>query len=378
MSSYAVTDDGTLLVTWRDGASQVAKTICTNPAARVELLDLTAALTGLSEQCWRIYLDPVRESDFPGSQPEDDRTHLVDLVDVVARQQLPAAAGYLIASYIPVVWAAEQVGRTLEKIDAPDVRSAVLAEVRTESQAVLAADLGDFRGRARQAVLHSRSDASPAQVDAASQYLATNPFGGPELFSDYDPTAACVAAATWFLCAAQVAGEELGCSDLRDVVRQADDIEAIEVTILSSVLTLLQAEVSSAHAVVARLVQEARAVAAGQILDFAALEREIAATHELAARVAAIGHDEQPVFRQLRLCQLDPSRPAPNLLEALLGGIDGCWQVWDEEVDAPDLDDDLSDDLDAHDDGGGEEAEQERRDGFADLVREWMASGTGR
>ncbi len=368
MSSYAVTDDGTLLVTWRDGTGQVAKTVCTRLEAREELRGLATALTGLSEQCWRIYVDPVRDSDFLGGEPEDDRLHLVDLADVVARQQLPAAAGYLIASYIPVVWAAEQVGRAVEAIGDEEVRAAVLAEVRIETQAVLAADLGDLGDRGRQAVLHSRTDASPAQVEAASQLFTTNPFGGPELFSDYDPTAACVAAAAWFLGAAQVAGEELGFSDLRDVVRMADDIEAVPVTMLSAVLTLLQAEISSPHAVVAHLVQEARAVAAGHVLDLAALEREITATHDLAARVARTEQDRHVVLRQLRLCQLDPARPAPDLLEALLDGIDGCWQIWNEEVDVPDLSDgDLDEDENEDED---EEAEQDRRDQFADLVRQ--------
>lgn len=378
MSSYAVTDDGTLLVTWWDGTSRAARTICTRPQARDELRGLAADLTRLSEQCWRIYVDPIHVDDRSGGEPEDDRTHLAGLPEVVERPPLPGADGYIVASYVPVVEAAERVGRAVHAIGDHEVRAAVLAEVRVEAQAVLAADLGDLSAPGRQAVRHSKDDASPAQVEAASQSLAANPFSAADLLSDYDPTAACVAAAGWFHCAALVAAEELGCSDLSDVIRLADDIEAMPVSVLSVVLAMLHPEDSNPHNVIALLVQEAQAVAEAHVVDIDALARGIRAAHDLASRAARTEHDRQAVLSEFRLCLLDPARPAPDLLDALLAGIDGCWMVWNEEVaseqDAGDLDDDeLDDQLDED-----AEAEQDRRSDFADLVREQMALRAGR
>lgn len=376
MSSYAVTDDGTLLVTWWDGTGQAAQIICARPQARDELRRIAAELTRLSEQCWRIYVDPIRGDDGSGGEPEDDRTQLAGLPDVVDRPHLPGADGYVYASYIPVVEAAERVGRAVHASDDRELQDAVRAEVGAEAQAVLAADLGDLGGRGRQAVRHSRDDASPVQVEAASQSLAANPFGAEDLLSDYDPTAACVAAASWFHCAALVTAEELGCSDLGDVVRLADDIEAMPVSVLSVVLAMLESKDSSPHTAVALLVQEAQAVAKGHVLNLDALEHGILAAHDLADRAARTEQDRQVVLREFQLCLLDPARPAPDLLDALLAGIDGCWLLWNEQLsveqDVGDFDDDLDDEPD--DDGD----EQDRRDEFADLVREQVALRAGR
>jgi hypothetical protein len=65
----------------------------------------------------------------------------------------------------------------------------------TEIAAIERAELGDLSGRAAQAVLLTRQDASPVQV-AAADTLAGSLLGGDQLLT-LDPTAACGAAAHW-------------------------------------------------------------------------------------------------------------------------------------------------------------------------------------
>ncbi|PBC70543.1 hypothetical protein BX265_5084 [Streptomyces sp. TLI_235] len=112
--------------------------------------------------------------------------------------------------YSRLIESAHRVGRALHDLDDEALTKAVLAEVTLELAAVESAELGNLTGRAQQAVLLSREDASPVQVSAADQLLQQDPFDPVELFSAIDPTAAAVAAAHWLAAAAEVTADVSG------------------------------------------------------------------------------------------------------------------------------------------------------------------------
>ena len=67
--------------------------------------------------------------------------------------------------------------RVLHEIGDAGFTAAVRAEVAAESTAVEQSELGDLSGRARQAVVLTRADASLLQVTAADRLLEADPLG---------------------------------------------------------------------------------------------------------------------------------------------------------------------------------------------------------
>lgn len=220
----------------------------------------------------------------------------------------------------------------------------MLAEARRELAAVESAELGDLSGRAQQAVLLSRPDASPLQIHAADRLLHGNPLGSDALFTDLDPTAAAVAAAHWLRAAAQVTADLSGIAPTR-VVLEADNIEALPVQTPTLVLERMHAG-QSPRQVVLDLVQDAITVAEGGLRDPHALIAQLTALEETAAAYPQ-QHDglRDALLAEFRTTPLDPTRPSRDLLEDLLTGIRGCWLIYHEHAD---LDDDLEDEDDKY------------------------------
>jgi hypothetical protein len=152
--------------------------------------------------------------------------------------------GLLIQSYDPVEEWAHRVGRALHAVGDADLTAAIATDVQAELSAIERAERGDLSGRSRQAVVLSREDASPVQVAEADRLLETNPLGGESLFTAVDPTAAAVAAAHWLRAAAEVASDQSGI-DATEVVRTAEDIEALSHESPTLVLKALDAEAAA-------------------------------------------------------------------------------------------------------------------------------------
>jgi hypothetical protein len=237
----------------------------------------------------------------------------------------------LVQSYLLVTQAAHRAGRALHAAGDPELTRSVIEDVRSELAAIEQAERGDLRGRARQAVVLTRADASPVQIAAADALLREDPFGDGRLFTDLDPTAAAVAAARWLQAAATVTAGVSG-ADPTGVVLQADDIEALPHATPTLVLERI-ADGETPRAVVLDLVAEAMEVASGTIPDPARLLGQLAEA-QAGAEDLAEEHGEQ-IHAQVmpRLTPLDPRRPAPDLLEDLLTGIRGCWLVYREYAD---------------------------------------------
>ncbi|MFD7587676.1 hypothetical protein ACFV84_19905 [Kitasatospora sp. NPDC059811] len=387
-----------LIATWGTGEGDLATRITALPAdaPSATLLRLAGALTRLSEAAWRTYTHPASaagslEPDTEGWRREQERDTFSDVAEAVAAPNLPHG-GLLTVSYSPLLESAHQAGRALHALDETELTKAVLAETITELTAVESAELGNLTGRAQQAVLLSREDASPVQVAAADHLLEQNPFGSLALFSDIDPTAAAVAAAHWLAAAAEVAADASG-HDATAVLLEADNIEDLPHQTPTLVLELLDAG-HTPHDAVTGLVRHALHIADGLLPDPAGLREQLEDLDgALDDYTEDYTDDEEtdPEDTGLRLTPLDPRRPARDLLEDLLAGIHGCWVLHteyddldeehlgtdDADPDGADPDDAGPDDADLHDaDLDDERAAQHRhqsRENFARLVRETAA-----
>jgi hypothetical protein len=177
--------------------------------------------------------------------------------------------------------------------------------------------------------------------------------------TEVDPTAAAVAAAHWLLAAATVAAEESGLEP-QQVVMEADNIEALPHETPTLVLESLASGMSP-HAVITSLIRAAMTVAEGKLPATGLLDELSGQLQRLAPHIDL----ENPGQREqlmdcLRLTPLDPSRPAPDLLEDLLSGIHGCWLIFQEHAEPPD-----SDEL-----GDAEEDGEEPDDAYYEAQRE--------
>lgn len=228
----------------------------------------------------------------------------------------------------------------------------MVADVENELAAIEQAERGELSGRAKQALLLPRADASPLQVSAANDMLREHPLGSTRLLQDVDPTAAAVAAAHWLQAAADIAAEVANCHPTR-IVLEADNIEALAVETPTLVLERLDAG-ETPREVVTDLVKAAMTAAEGKLADPDALVHQIEDAKQK-ARQFAPGNDALLAELMPRVTPLDPLRPAHDLLEDLLDGIRGCWLLYRECADYgdDDLEDFEVDDGEGNEDVGG-------------------------
>ncbi|CAM5571333.1 hypothetical protein ACIG0C_09625 [Kitasatospora aureofaciens] len=367
-----------LIATWGTGEGDLATRIATVPTGTdlAALSRLAGALTQLSTAAWRTYTHPASAADSlevnsEGWRREEERKAFDEVTAAVTTPNLPQG-GSMIVEYSPVLENAHRVGRALIALDIPDLTEAIRAETTVELAAVESAELGDLTGRAQQAVLLSREGASPAQVSAADRLLQEDPFGPAALYSDIDPTAAAVAAAHWLYAAAEAVSEASGYAPT-EVIREADNIEALPHATPTLVLELLDNGVSPYDAVTG-LVRHAMRVADGVLPDPAAVREQLDEDEEMIIEYDDDSEEADDVLTGIRLTPLDPRRPAHDLLEDLLTGINGCWLLHQEYAE----DEDRDDDEEESDDETAERHQHHSRAQFAALVRAIAADNRDR
>ena len=288
---------------------------------------VTRALTQLAKALWRTYSEPSSEAieahDHDEHWRREKRESAIDEVRVnITSPNLPDDDGMMLTSYNPVIESAHAVGRALHDIDDSDLLAVVAEDVDREIDAVRRAALGDMSGRAAQAAMLTRAEASPTQVEEVHRALEVNPLGSRELFEVFEPAAAAVAAAEWLQAAASVVASDGGYDSPKSVAIEADAIEAMPVETMTAIISALEAG-EGAQMLVTRLLREAKAVAEGSLNDPSELLRRL-------NRVAEYAGDDLSEAR-VRLCLLDPLRPAQGLLEDLIEGIRGCLLVFEDE-----------------------------------------------
>jgi hypothetical protein len=349
MTRYAFDGErGHLLASWSTGLGDAASVVAEVPSASDQgaVLRLAEQLSELSQALWHCYTHPASAApslavNTDGWRREGDREAFARVLQALVKPNLPHNDTVLV-SYVPVEENAHRVGRALHEIGNAALITQVTAEVQAELKAVEQAELGDLSGRGRQAVVLTRADASPAQVAAADRLLHEAPLGSDVLTSDVDPTAAAVAAAHWLDAAARVAAEESGLEP-EQVVLEADNIEALPHGTPTLVLESLANEMPP-HAVITGLIRGAMDVAEGNLPDVDLLDELSERLERLAPHIDLEdqGQREQ-LMGSLRLTPLDPSRPAPDLLEDLVSGIYGCWLIYQEYTEPPGSSDEQGD-----------------------------------
>ncbi|MBO2462132.1 hypothetical protein [Actinomadura violacea] len=332
MTTYAFDEDRHAIIAIQEiGASRAASTFAEVrrdvPADAIR--HLAEALSRLSAQVWRTYTHPASAADEEGAQEREAFT----VVEVaLTRPNLPSG-GVLEVAYNPVEEGAHRVGRALHDIDDDDLSKRVRAEVRAELAAIEQAELGDLSGRARQALALTRADASPVQVQAADKILDADPFGGPGLFKDIEPAAAAIAAAHWLQAAADVTTDATGYATT-EILQEADNIEALAHETPTLVLEQLELGLSP-YETITTLIRGAMTVAEGRIPDLGELLEHVTEVEMLARQDPGLRF---ALLKELRTTPLDPKRPAHGLLEDILGGIRGCWLIYQEDASEDDSD----------------------------------------
>ncbi|MEY9893537.1 hypothetical protein ABIA35_004468 [Catenulispora sp. MAP12-49] len=328
------TERSTLIGSYPTGTGDAAFTVAALPPGTAvdATLWVAARLDGLSRALWRSYTHPAAAAgddlsdNTEGWRRQSEREEFDQVLTAVEKPNLPDKDGSVIVEYSAVAESAHRLGRALHAVGDENFAAAVRREVATEIGAVTQAELGDLSGRAVQAVVLSRTSASPVQVTAADALLREEPLGRPELFTTVDPTSAAVAAAHWLHAAATVAAAASG-FDVTQVVAAADDIEDMPFATPTMVLEMMHAG-ASPHEAVTALIGEAMDIAEGKIPNLAGLMQALTE----AAENADDGNGDalEMLLGQIRTTPLDTSRPAPDLLEDLLTGIYACALLYRE------------------------------------------------
>lgn len=295
----------TIVATWPTGAGSVADRVtrippgCDDARAR----HLAQALDQLSEHLWVAYTTP-----WP------DELDAGRLAAILRRPNMPVGDLLRIAEDRRDE-AAHHVGRLLAEIDDRGCREAVVREVEAECRAVHAAVAGDLTGRAQQAVTRIRHDVLPAQFEAAHALLHSVPMGSESLFTDVEPLAASVAALEWLGAAVLVTARLDGSTSAAALLARAQLVSERDLRVA---VAALDHHVSNGEGVVRDLLQEALLAAVGYFAG-AADEGPRPGGHEC---------DDHRAGSTV----LDPAEPGRSLLEGIVAGIQGCFEVYLDET----------------------------------------------
>jgi hypothetical protein len=312
VTTYAINASGRLIAVWPGGAAHRWETVDALPAVPITVAtELARCMTRLSDLMWQMYSGPV---------VCDLREQMDEVEDALKAPHLPEQ-GTIRMSLDPVVEAANQVGRALLLLADPQARDRLAAEIHAEADAVCRADLGDYTGRAAQAVEYDRSDISPVQAAVASQLLSTEPLGSDALLYGVDPGAAAVAAVHWVVAAADLVAEPLGLEPYQ-VFDYAAGIQPGPVTVPERVVAAVTLFGLTPREVTTGMLGEARAVREGQVPAVPALLQRV----DLARQQSLVSTDAEKTLVDMlsELTPLEPARAGRDLLEQLLDAIRQC------------------------------------------------------
>ncbi|SEG97817.1 hypothetical protein SAMN05444920_11171 [Nonomuraea solani] len=335
MTRYAIDRArNALTAQWSTGIGDTAITVTELPSSslRHHTMRLAACLTELSTICWRCYTHPAAATDQqgPGSlgwhrrQERDAFTTILPTLTTKSISSSPATK---------VEEAARSVGRVLRDLDGTQLTTRVITDVAAELAAVEQAERGDLSGRAEQAAALSREDASPLQVSQADTLLQRHPFGSEALRTQIDPTAAAIAAAHWLYAAVAITARRTGMHPVQVIAATDQQAKPLATESLSDVIALIGAG-GRPRDVAMLLVRNALHVAEGHLRGITEARHRITAAEQLIEKAQA-DHPELDLDSDsihLPLTSLNPTRPAPDLLENLLHGIDSCWRLYERHA----------------------------------------------
>ena len=323
MTTYAHDSTArTIIAFWTTGAGSAACRVARVPVSADDALarHLAQALDRLSDLIWSSYSDPGSVDLVPDN-----------LTRTVRRPNMPVSLMVRVAED-PVEEAAHVVGRLLVEIGSPTLTDAVAREVLADCAAVRAAERGDLGGRAQQGVAHSRWDAPAAQVARAHAVMHAVPLGSERLFTDVEPTAAAVAAIDWLRAAAAVTSRLTGHAPA-DVLALAEVCGDTVLGVARKVLELLDRDGGRPALHVARDLLSGAFLAGNGIVQ--------AGPRLGRATTVPPGTDpDDEVERFGDLVEVEdlvctavhPKEPGRSLLEGVIAGIQGCFEVYLDAV----------------------------------------------
>ncbi|MEO3873735.1 hypothetical protein ABGB18_33405 [Nonomuraea sp. B12E4] len=340
MTRYAIDRARNVLIAqWSTGIGDTATIVAElhREQPRRNVLRLAADLTELSRICWRSYTHPASTADQHGPhslgwhrQQERDAFATVLPTLIAAKRPAPEPISTKVGQ------AAHAVARTLHTLNTPQLTTHVTTDVAAELAAIEQAELGDLSERAEQAAALSREDASPLQISQADTLLHAHPFGCEALLTQVDPTAAAIAAAHWFYAAVTITAQHTGLHQIQVVATAEQQGKPLAIESLTEITAVLSAGDRPRH-VVMPLIRNALHIAEGRLRGITETQHRITAAEELIEK-ARSDHPELrlgPDTIYLPLTPLNPTRPAPDLLDNLLHGIKTCWQLYQQHADLP-------------------------------------------
>ncbi|MEU8354388.1 hypothetical protein AB0C27_00130 [Nonomuraea sp. NPDC048882] len=339
MTRYAIDRaHNTLLAQWSTGIGDTAIVVArlTHDQLHRNTCRLAAELTRLSHICWRSYTHPPSAADRHGPNSLGwHRQQERDAFDKIL-PALTESSNKLLNT--KVEQSAHAVARTLRTLDSSQLTTHITTDVAAELAAIERAERGDLSERAQQATALSREDASPLQISQADRLLRDSPFGSHDLFTQVDPTAAAIAAAHWYYAAVTITAQRTGIHPVHIVASAEQHDKPLTLESLTDITTAMDAGMRARH-VVMPLIRNALHVADGHLHGIQEIEQRLTAAHEIISRAHA-DHPEidiTPDTIYLPLTSLDPTRPAPDLLDALLHGIHICWNLYYHHHTSPTL-----------------------------------------
>jgi hypothetical protein len=358
VTRYSVdVDRKLLLASWPTGHGDTAEVICDIPGALGErdAFRLAEALTIMSDALWDRY---ARPASAVFSSAEDDRSeafyrqrdreNFPFVQAVIADPDAEGLPGSPHIGPLPVQEGARSLGRVLRGLAedglagdaAPAVAKLAADEVARELAAVEQAERGEYRPgtRARQALVLSRAETIPTQVAAADAILRQDPLHAVDPLRDVDPASAAVAAAHWLVASAVIAGEVSGV-EAEHVPLRAFEVKPFtyQVPLLALAAAVNGEDENPLTTFVTLAIGGALRVAEGRYPSIDAIR----GAPGVLAKIGTVIDVDDPVnaemaLSMLRVAQLDPRRPAPDLLDNLLQGIGGSWYLYREHAKSPD------------------------------------------
>lgn len=317
MTTYAHHPSASSIVaTWPTGAGSVAHRVTRVPSTCDDALarHLAQGLDLFSEQLWTDY-----------SSATTDRPDPVRFAGVVRRPNMPV--GNLLRRAVDDHdEAVHQIGRLLAEVDDRGTRKSVIREIEVECTAVRSAADGDLTGRAQQAVTRLRGRLAPGRLAVAHEIMHDVPMGSERLFTEVEPLAAAIAAAEWLGAAIVVTAPLVG---LDSAVRTLARAQLVADQDLRIAMAAVHHPGPAAEDTVRALLRQGALAATGTF---------VIGEEELEDPLGPWNADEDD--RVVRTV-LDPITPGRSLVEGLLAGIQGCFEVYLDEItrrDQPDPD----------------------------------------
>ena len=287
---------------------------------------LLESLARLSNAAWDTYAHrvwmTVEDGDIHFDNPQrfEELMRLDTVCDSIRNTQAPSESAPA-NDHTTIGKFSHEVGQAMLTIGSTELTEAVVADIEAELSAIEAARAGVFAGRSAQALQLTTTRVVDVHVVAASEIFAT---GEPSLaaFEHLEPSSVAVAAAHWVYAASVVAGKAAKCHPV-EVIYEADGIDGMPVLTVSAVVSQLSAGYSPHH-VVASMISKAQRVATGTLYGENSIYDLFEESYEATPRDSYYESFSQGVFI------LNPLRPALNILEDMIDGVEGAWLVYDE------------------------------------------------